>query len=205
MKVLIGCECSQIECLAFLRHGHDAYSCDILPCYGGRPDRHYQCDVREIWHDNYDLIILHPPCTYLSNAGANRLRINGVIDESRYQLGLEARKFFFECLDAPAPMVAVENPSPNSIFCLPPCSQYIEPYMFGDPFKKRTLLWLRGLPILMATDIVIPEFRWINSTNHCKGVRSVPMPGVPGRKYRSQGFPGIAEAMASQWGDKCYS
>lgn len=204
MKVLIGCEESQTECLAFRRLGIEAYSCDILPCSGGHPEWHFQCDVRDLFvPGEWDLMILHPPCTYLSNAGANSLRKNGVIQPDRYELGLQAKSFFLSCLNAPCPRVCVENPSPSAIWRLPECSQFVEPYMFGDPYKKRTLLWLRGLPLLMATAICVPEYRWVDSTNHCRGIRSVPMPGMPGNRSsvkRSKGFPGMAGAMAAQWG-----
>lgn len=199
-RVLIGCEESQTECLAFRYAGIEAYSCDILPCSGGFPEWHIQDDVRNVWNDGFDLIILHPPCTYLSNAGANSLRKNGVIQHDRELAGLKARDFFLECLDAPAPRVCVENPSPSRFWNLPPCSQYIEPYMFGDPYKKRTLLWLRGLPCLLATDIVVPEWRWVSSTSHCRGIRSSPMPGLHKSAFmRSKSFPGVARAMVEQW------
>lgn len=199
-RVLIGCEESQTECLAFRMAGIDAYSCDIIPCSGGHPEWHIIDDVRNVWDDGFDLIILHPPCTYLSNAGANSLRVNGVIQRDRELLGFDAKRFFIECLNAPAPYVCVENPSPSRYWDLPPCSQYIEPYMFGDPYKKRTLLWLRGLPPLMATDIVVPEWRWVNSTSHCAGIRSSPLPGLhKSAKMRSKSFPGVAKAMVDQW------
>ena len=201
-RVLIGCEESQTECLAFRALGIEAYSCDIQPCSGGHPEWHIQDDVLKHFHDGWDLMILHPPCTYLSNAGANSLRKNGVIQKDRERLGLEAREFFLKCLDAPCDRVAVENPSPSAYWRLPPCSQFVEPYMFGDPYKKRTLLWLRGLPILMATDICVPEYCWVNSTSHCNGIYKQPTPAMPFRssKMRSKSFPGMAAAMARQWG-----
>lgn len=206
LRVLIGCEESQTECLAFRARGHEAYSCDIQECSGGHPEWHIHDDVLNHFNDGWDLMILHPPCTFLSNAGANCLRKNGVIQVDRYLAGLEARAFFLKCLDAPCKRVCVENPSPSRFWDLPEASQFVEPYMFGDPYKKRTLLWLRGLPLLMATDVCIPEYRWVGSTNHCRGIRKSPMPGMSFRSsnMRSKAFPGMASAMAAQWGDGIY-
>ena len=147
LRVLVGCEESQAVCLAFRALGHEAYSCDVQPCSGGHTEWHIQDDVIRHLSDGWDLIILHPPCTYLSNAGECWLRKNGVIQSERHEKGLVAKAFFMQCLEAPCRHVAVENPMPSAIWELPPYSQEIQPYMFGHPFTKKTRLWLRGLPI----------------------------------------------------------
>src|SRR5574344_1078988 len=117
MKVLIACEESQAVCKAFRAKGHEAYSCDIQECSGGHPEWHIQGDVTPLLNENWDLIIAHPPCTYLSNAGA--------------------RDFFMKLYNANFPKIAVENPVPSKIYEMPLHSQEIQPYMFGHPFKKK--------------------------------------------------------------------
>lgn len=131
MKVLIACEESQRVCMAFRDLGHDAYSCDVQPCSGGHPEWHIQEDVLEVLGRGWDLVIAHPPCTYLSNLGAKHLymgtervrRQNDVfrlMNEDRIRLAIRARDFFFAMLNAPSAHVAVENPVPSSIWQLPP-------------------------------------------------------------------------------------
>ena len=146
MKVLVACEESQAVTIELRRLGHEAYSCDIQPCSGGHPEWHLQVDALELLKLKWDMIIAHPPCTYLTNAGAMRLRVKGEIDQERMEKAKEAKKFFMAFLEADCPKKAIENPLPGKIHQLPPYSQIIEPYMFGDPWKKRTCLWLRGLP-----------------------------------------------------------
>lgn len=216
MKVLIACEESQRVCIAFRKRGHEAYSCDIQEPSGGHPEWHILGDalkaieggqvttMDEQLHDigRWDLMIAHPPCTYLSKAGGNRLRINGEIQQERFNKGVEAKSFFMCFHDAPIDKIAVENPVPLKIFGLPRYSQIIQPYMFGEPYIKTTCLWLRGLPPLYATDIVQPTEKWVSSTDHRK-IKRKDRWGTSGRtsaKERSKTFPGIAEAMAEQWG-----
>lgn len=155
-------------------------------------------------HDvgRWDLLIAHPPCTYLSKAGGNRLRVNGEIQTERYNKGLEATEFFCAFLNADVPQIAVENPVPLKIFGLPPYSQIIHPWMFGDPWCKRTCLWLKNLPILMATDIVVPTGKWVETTPHGRAAKPGEWAekGKRSAKERSKTFPGIAAAMAEQWG-----
>lgn len=229
MRVLIACEESQAVCKAFRELGHEAYSCDIQECSGGHPEWHILGDATKIlnpskqfipgdeWYGfkfrtqdgvlhcidgKWDLIIAHPPCTYLSKAGGNRLRVNGEIQQHRYEKGIAAAKFFMECYNADCPKIAVENPIPLKIFGLPHYSQIVQPYMFGDPWMKTTCLWLRGLPILMATDVVVPTGKWVNSTDHrkIKANDEWQTSGKKSQKERSKTFPGIAKAMAEQWG-----
>ena len=186
-KVLIACERSQIVCSAFRAFGVEAYSCDILPSYGLHPEWHIQDDAINVaYSGEWSLMIAHPPCTYLSNAGNSYLYLpDGSLSESRLAAMAAARDFFLSLFYAPIPRVCLENPKPNGRACLPPCSQVIQPYYFGDPYSKYTMLWLRGLPGLMAT-CICPEFTSWTSIHSSSTVRS-------------RTFPGIASAMASQW------
>lgn len=214
MRVLIACEESQTECMAFRALGHEAYSCDIQEPSGGHPEWHILGDALQAMRGGqittmdgqvhnipkWDLMIAHPPCTYLSNAGAVNLRKHGILNMDRMAKAVDAKKFFMACLEAPIPHICVENPIPGRIHQLPPYSQIIQPYMFGDEWMKTTCLWLRNLPILMATDIVVPTGKWVESTPHGKNPESWSVKGYKGSKMRSKSFPGIARAMAEQWG-----
>ena len=196
MRVLVACEESQRVCIEFRRLGHEAYSCDIEPCSGGHPEWHLQQDVTELLKIRWDLIIAHPPCTYLSNAGARFLYPKGVLDGERLQKGLRAKDFFMRFWNADCPRIAVENPIPSKVYGLPEYSQTIQPYEFGHPYSKKTCLWLKGLPKLQPTEIIPENERqstkiagnWFN-----KG-------GRDRQKNRAKTFPGIARAMARQWG-----
>ena len=219
MNVLVACEESQRVCTAFREKGHNAFSCDILPCSGGHPEWHIQGDVLEVvqnehkvfWRGKYvwlfmtsdenvhliekwDLIIAHPPCTYLSNAGARFLYPKGVLNEERLKLGLEAKEFFVAFYNADCEKICIENPTPSRVYELPKYTQVIQPWMFGHPVQKRTCLWLKGLEPLKPTEIVeerqsskVPG-NWFN-----KG-------GKERQQNRAKTFPGIAKAMADQWG-----
>jgi len=193
MKVLIACEESQEVCKSFRAKGHEAYSCDVLPCSGGHPEWHIQDDVLNHL-DGWDLIIAHPPCTYLSRAGCRWLYPNHILNEERYKKGLEAKEFFLKLLNAPCNKIVVENPHPQKIYDLPKESQIIHPWQFGHKFKKATHLWIKGLPLLMASGIVTPEY-YIDK----KGIRHTKLNGWSAKK-KSKTFPGIAKAMAEQWG-----
>ena len=194
LKVLVACEYSGTVRDAFTRKGHRAVSCDIIPSES--PGEHIQDDVLN--HLNlekyqWDLIIAHPPCTYLSNAGARHLYPKGQLNEARYKKGLDAKNFFM-CFYNMDCKVAVENPIPSTIFELPKYDQIIQPYEYGHPFQKKTCLWLKNLPKLKPTNIVterqstkIPG-NWYN-----KG-------GKERQKNRARFFKGIADAMAAQWG-----
>tara|TARA_Y100000004_G_C8847214_1_gene383146 strand:+ start:134 stop:730 length:597 start_codon:yes stop_codon:yes gene_type:complete len=194
LKVLVACEYSGTVRDAFTRKGHRAVSCDIIPSES--PGEHIQDDVLN--HLNlekyqWDLIIAHPPCTYLSNAGARHLYPKGQLNEARYKKGLDAKNFFM-CFYNMDCKVAVENPIPSTIFELPKYDQIIQPYEYGHPFQKKTCLWLKNLPKLKPTNIVterqstkIPG-NWYN-----KG-------GKERQKNRARFFKGIADAMADQWG-----
>jgi len=191
MKVLIACEYSGTVRDAFTKKGHEAISCDIIPTES--PGKHIQDDVLNHLYKDWDLIIAHPPCTYLSNAGARHLYPKGKLNQSRYKKGLEAKKFFmcFYNLDC---KVAIENPIPSTIFELPKYNQVVQPYEYGHPFQKKTCLWLKDLPKLKPTKIVFErESTKIPGNWYNKG-------GKERQKNRAKFFSGIAEAMADQWG-----
>lgn len=202
MRVLVACEESQAVANAFRGKGHEAYSCDIIPCSGGHPEYHIQADALELLKMKWDMIIAFPPCTYLTNAGAVRMRVGGAIVEERYQKAMEAKEFFMRFYNADCPRIAIENPTPMRLVGLPPYNQVIHPYMFGHPYSKRTCLWLKGLPIFMATDILMEYEPYVNGG--CKDAHGN-YRRFQGRKERdsktrAKTFPGVAKAMAEQWG-----
>lgn len=199
MRILIACEESQRLCIGFRAFGHEAYSCDIKPCSGGFPDWHIQDDALNLLKFKWDLIIAHPPCTYLSNAGACRLYpVAGQLDYERYQLGLAARDFFMKFYNCDCSKVCVENPLPLQIFHLPLPSQIVQPFYFGDHFSKRTLLWLRGLPLLRPTNTVYHRPFIASGTSRYKG--NLSKAGVArSAADRSKTFIGLALAMVTQW------
>lgn len=186
MRVLVACEESQIISSAFRSVGHDAWSCDIKECSGGHPEYHIKDDVRKVLYDNWDLVIAHPPCTYLSNAGSRWLFRNGELCKERYELGLKAKDFFMMFYYYPG-KICIENPVPCSIYNLPKPSQIINPHQFGDLWNKRTLLWLKGLPPLL------PKYYYIGCKSYVDQFRD--------SERRSKSFPGIAKCMAETWGN----
>lgn len=222
MKVLVACEESQRVCTAFRELGHEAYSCDVQECSGGRPEWHIQGDVLPLidgrcafftsdgaYHaveSRWDLLIAHPPCTYLSNAGAARLykKINGrsYVDLERLNNGLDAKEFFLKFLTASADRIAVENPIPSKVYRLPKYSQIVQPYEYGHPYSKKTCLWLKGLPQLKPTKIVEPICSWVSGGSKKSDGTPRENCGTTFRdsKRRSRTFTGIAMAMAEQWG-----
>jgi hypothetical protein len=192
MKILIACEYSGTVRDAFAAKGHDAWSCDILPTES--KGNHFQGDVLEHLDKGWDMMIAHPPCTYLSNAGARFLYPKGILNEERYKKGLEAKKFFMALYNAPIKYICVENPISSKIFDLPKHSQTIQPYEYGHPFSKATRLWLKNLPLLQPSNkIKFKESTKIPGNWFNKG-------GKDRQKNRSKFFNGFAEAMADQWG-----
>jgi len=183
MNVLVGCECSGIVREAFKLRGHNAWSCDLKS--SELPGQHIMLDLAEVltW-DYWDMAILHPPCTYLSYAGARWWKRDGVAEKQK-----QALAFFSMCLNANIPKIAVENPRGIPAKLIRKPDDVIEPYEFGEPFKKRTYLWLKNLPPLMKT-YVQSEYE-INWTEHVNKDRAA---------ARSRTFSGIAHAMAMQWG-----
>lgn len=195
MKILVACEESQAVTIEFRKLGHEAYSCDILPCSGGHPEWHIQGDaIAEAYSGKYEMMIAHPPCTYLTNAGAVHLYPKGKLNQERYEKGMEAKDFFMKLLNAPIEKICVENPIPSTIFGLPKYTQTIQPYEHGHPYQKKTCLWLKNLPLLVPSNIITERQstkiagNWFN-----KG-------GKDRQVNRSKTFPGIAQALASQWG-----
>lgn len=201
MRVLVACERSQVVCSAFRSVGVEAYSNDILPCMGSRPEWHIIGDAQMVVkgahrfitefgnsvviEGKWDLIIAHPPCTMLSHVSAVALS-QGKHTMEQVE---EASQFFMAMLNAPAHYVAVENPAPLKIAGLPRYSQIIQPYQFGHPYSKRVCLWLRNLPPLIPMRGYYTQHKeW---KRHCSSAQH----------RRARTFEGIAEAMAYQWGD----
>jgi hypothetical protein len=200
-RVLIACEESQTVCKAFRAKGFDAYSCDIQDCSGGHPEWHLKGDVLQHINKGWDLIIAHPPCTYLSKAGARWLYAGGKVNEARMKQGLEAKAFFQAMLDAECKYIAVENPTPLKVYQLPEASQAIQPWQFGHPYSKRTLLWLKNLPKLIPTNILTDYRPYLPSnTGGKKRGQSYSIGVSKNAKESSKTFKGVAEAMADQWG-----
>jgi hypothetical protein len=195
MKVLIGCEFSGIVRDAFAALGHDAWSCDLLPTE--REGNHFQCDVRDVLNTGWDLFIAHPPCTYLCNSGVCWLHK----DVSRWDRMREGAEFFKRLFDADVPRICIENPVMHGYAAKlvgRRQSQIIQPYMFGHPERKATGLWLVNLPLLCPTNNVRNEMGRLPKN---KRERLHYLPPSPERwKERSRTFPGIASAMAMQWG-----
>ena len=211
MKILVACEESQAVTIELRKLGHEAYSCDIEPCSGGYPEWHLQQDVIPLLKEKWDMIIAFPPCTYLTNAGTRHFsrRINPeekVV--AREKLREEAFEFFMLFANADCEKIAIENPVGyvNSHYRKP--NQIIHPYYFGDNAKKRTCLWLKGLPELEPTNMLPePEPLYFcegelskgKPIGWCEGIKGT-SGGQKGRaKARSKTFPGIAKAMAEQW------
>ena len=207
MKVLIACEESQVVCMAFRNKGHEAYSCDLQECSGGYPQFHINSDVTKIiggstvfltqdgiWHsiDKWDLIIAHPPCTYLTNGGAVQMFRNEkklyegygefqMVNVERVKKMIVARDFFLMMLNANANKVAIENPVPMGLCMLPKETQVIQPYEFGDPYSKKTYLWLKGLKPLKPTNVLTEYQPLING-----GGGRLERENYKGKKIRSR-------------------
>lgn len=203
MNVLIACEFSGIVRDAFIKKGHDAMSCDLLPTDIKGP--HYQGDVFDIIDNGFDLMIAHPPCTYLANSGVQhmwekRKKVNGPNKERWDNMRL-ARIFFNKLLNANIEKIAVENPIPHGYAELPKYTQIVQPYYFGEEAMKKTCLWLKGLPKLEATNIVGHGEKYFTKEGKSNGSKWYQLP--PGKdrwKHRSKTFQSIADAMAEQWG-----
>jgi len=201
MKVLLACEESQAVTKEFRALGHEAYSCDILPTSGENPEWHIQGDVLNYLNDGWDMIIGFPPCTYMTNAGAVWMYPKkGQVDPIRLEKAMQAKEFFMFIYNAKATYIAIENPLPMKIIGLPDKSQVIQPYEFGDPYSKKTCLWLKNLPLLKPTNVLTQYQPFING-----GGGRLHKPNYQNKKFaagafnRSKTFPGIAKAMADQW------
>ena len=221
MKILVACEESQRVCIAFREKGHEAYSCDIQECSGGHLEWHILGDVLPILNGNtkfitqdgtlheisgkWDMIIAHPPCTYLTVTGNRWFNIEkyGKKAIKRYEQRKEAIQFFFRIVNANCDKIAIENPIGIMSTVWEKPTQIIQPFMFGEPFEKKTCLWLKNLPKLNSTKLVIPPERI-----KFKSGKTMPewyaklwaLPKEEREKERSKTFIGIARAMAEQWG-----
>ena len=201
-RILVACEESQAVTKELRKLGHEAYSCDIQECSGGEPQWHLRVDVLELLKMQWDMIIAFPPCTYLSNAGACRLYPHkGQIDIERYKKGLKAKEFFMMFYNADCPKIAIENPVSSTVFKMPKHTQEIQPWQFGHPVTKKTRLWLKGLPLLVPTNIVKPTAPYIPAGTSRKDKSKYGRAFRTGKDsvQRSKTFPGIAKAMAQQW------
>ena len=216
MKILIACEESQRVCEAFRKLGCEAYSCDILECGGSHPEWHIQNDVLPLLNGDicfytadglihqiegpWDLIIAHPPCTYLTNTGNRWFNEEKYGDKARERKKLreEAADFFLEFTRTNAKHWAIENPVGymNTHYRKP--DQIIQPYEFGDAARKTTCLWLYNLPLLQSTNIVEPKLQYLKSGKTIDLDYSN-APKKERAKLRSRTYPGIAKAIAEQW------
>lgn len=207
MKILVACEESQTVCKEFRYLGHEAYSCDLLPCSGGHPEWHLQCDVREVLKQKWDLVIAHPPCTRLTNSGVCWLGKRNLWEELAD--GVEFFRVFVE-YGLAGNKIAIENPIPHKyardgftfgekwIDGIGKYTQVVQPWMFGHTERKATCFWLFGLPELTQTDNVFSEMVLLPKSEQQK--IHYASPGKDRAMLRSKTFPGIAKAIAMQWG-----
>ena len=212
MKILVACEESQAITKEFRALGHEAYSCDILPCSGGHSEWHLQGDVFNFINNGWDLMVAHPPCTYLSVSGARHLyNKDGSKNIERYKNQREALDFVQKLMDCDIPRIAIENPVSVISSQIRKPDQIVQPWMFGDAASKTTCLWLKNLPKLVATNVVDKgEFKeWIDkksgkmkrqATWYYDALINAKSP-EDRRSLRSKTFKGIAQAIASQWGN----
>lgn len=196
MRVLVACEYSGVVRDSFIARGHDAMSADLLPT--DSPGPHFQGDVLELLREPFDLVVAHPPCTYLSNSGVAHLHT----DPARWGLMREGAEFFQRMFDFNSPRIAVENPVQHKYAIAAhgkgKATQYVQPWQFGNPEQKRTGLWLKNLPPLVPTDVVYDRMMQLPKRErerlHYLG------PSKDRWKLRSTTYQGVAEAMAEQWG-----
>lgn len=231
MKVLIACEESQRVCMAFRKKGHEAYSCDVIPCSGGHPEYHIQQDVLSVLNANmtfkvhgnseigmigfhtcdgllhvvrkWDLIIAHPPCTYLTVSGNRWFNVEryGQKAIDRIREREKAAQFFMQFVNCDCDKICIENPIGYMSTHYRKADQIIQPWQFGHPYTKSTCLWLRDLPKLTPTNILErPKDGWVNQSFTPDGRYGGFNTKFRTAKERSKTFQGIADAMADQWG-----
>lgn len=221
MKLLVACEESQAVCTEFRALGHEAYSCDIEQCSGGYPEWHIQEDVSRLVNGNcffrtsdgtghnisgtWDIIIAFPPCTYLTITGNRWFNVDKYGERAlkRIEDREKAIEFFMLFVNADCPRIAIENPVGVMSTRFRKPDQIINPFEFGEPYEKRTCLWLRNLPLLQATNIVKVPPRKVFDSEKTMPAWYADLWGLPKderAKMRSKTFPGIAKAMAEQWG-----
>ena len=205
MKILVACEESQAVTKEFRRLGHEAYSCDIEPCSGGHPEWHIEGDVTPLLKEKWDMIIAFPPCTYLTITGNRWFNVEKYGEKAlkRIEDRKDAIKFFMLFANAECSKIVIENPVGIMSTEWRKPNQIIQPWQFGDPFEKKTCLWLKGVQPLISTNVVKPPDRIEFDSG-----KSMPrwyaeawkLPKKDRAKIRSKTFPGIARAMAEQWG-----
>ena len=204
MKVLIACEESQTITKQFRRLGHDAFSCDIKECSGGMPEWHITGDVLEQLDKGWDMMIAHPPCTYLSVSGARWLyNKDKTKNQDRWAKREQALDFVRDLMAAPIPKIAIENPISSISSQIRKPEQIIRPFMFGDDSSKATCLWLKGLPKLTPTNVIKPSTHTSKSGKVYDAwwFKSSLISNLGDRAtFRSKTFNGIAKAIAEQWG-----
>ena len=194
MRVLVACEYSGTLRDAFAALGHDAMSCDLLPT--DSQGNHYQGDVRDVLNDGWDLMIAHPPCTYLAVSGLHwNKRVPG-----REQNTEQALEFVRLLLDAPIERIALENPVSCISTRIRKPDQIVQPWWFGDDASKKTCLWLKNLPLLVETDRLAGDSSTRRANQTASGQNKLP-PSADRWKIRSKTYPGIARAMAQQWSE----
>lgn len=197
MRVLVACEFSGVVRDAFLAHGHDAWSCDLLPT--ATPGPHRQCDVLTVLDEGWDLMIAHPSCQYLCSSGLH----HSIDNPARQIETARALRFVQTLMTAPIPRIAIENPVGRIGTAIRRADQYIHPYQFGHDASKRTGLWLKNLPVLASTQYVQPRMvnglpRWGNQNDSGQNRLG---PSADRWAKRATTYAGIAAAMAAQWGD----
>ncbi len=209
MKILLACEESQAVTIEMRNSGHEAYSCDIIECSGGHPEWHLQQDVLPLLREQWDMIIAFPPCTYLTVTGNRWFNVERYGEKAiqRHKDREDAIKFFMSFANVDCPRIAIENPVGIMSSTWRKPNQIINPYEFGDPFEKKTCLWLKGLPELKPTNIVeVPPRKHFDSgkSHPAWYAEAWRLPKDELAKMRSKTFPGIAKAMAEQWaGGEC--
>ena len=219
MNILVACEESGRVTEEFRKKGHNAFSCDILKTSGNYPEYHIVGDVLPYINNTedghifetqdgklhtiykWDMLIAFPPCTYMSKAGARHMYKGGYINNERLEKAVAAKEFFMKMYTSNIDRICIENPTPLKVVDLPLHSQVIQPYQFGHPFSKRTLLWLKNLPELLPTDIITNYKTYLPSnTGGIKRGQNSQQGNANTAKERSKTFVGIATAMAQQWG-----
>ena len=209
MKILVACEESQAVTIELRKLGHEAFSCDLLPCSGGHPEWHYQQDVFEVIEKGWDMMIAHPPCTFLAVSGARWMyNKDGSVNQERLKNQNEALNFVQKLMDAPIDKIAIENPISVISSQIRKPDQIVQPWQFGDKAQKSTCLWLKNLPKLESTNIVEKgEFIEFTSKKGVKkrqpkwyfdALKNAKTPAER-RTLRSKTFKGMAEAIAKQW------
>lgn len=202
MKVLVACEESQAVTKEFRKLGHEAYSCDILPCSGGHPEWHIQGDaIKEAYSGKYDLMVAHPPCTYLAVSGARWMyNKDGSVNQDRLEKQNKALFFVKQLMDSPIPRIAIENPVSVISSQIRKPDDIIHPWQFGHGETKRTCLWLKNLPKLKPTNIVEGREERIWNMKDSNG-KKLAWNSAEIKKMRSKTYPGIAKAIATQYSD----